>query len=315
MSAFTSKPASFAFLLSVVAASAACSSSGSGGSASNDDGGPDSTAESGSDDATASDSPSNDGPAVGPSDASEAGNGDSGASGDASADAPPVDASPEAAHDASVDAGADAAVDSETDAGADVAVDVAEDVAVDVAVDAPHEAGGPPIRLFDGNSPGGALGGRSGIDTLCANAAQTEAGPRFANVHGFITVNVTDEIKDMPANYGVPTDRPIESSTGAVVASDWSHLLGGSIDIALTSADVILSGNFWYSGSNPDGSIATTPVDGGGVHPFTCSGWTDGATLFDGAYGLAYSTTSNWMTSGGQATCGLGSYRVLCLGW
>jgi hypothetical protein len=210
---------------------------------------------------------------------------------------------------------ADASQDAVADAPVDSAVEASVDAPADAPSDAMADASGPVIRIFDGNSPGGALGGRAGIDALCATASQADGGPGSANVHGFISVTDTDEIKDLPSNYGVPTNRPIVSMTGVAIASDWSHLLGGSIGSALTSAGVIVSGNFWYSGSNADGSIATTPVDGGGVHPFTCSGWTSGSGFLDGAYGLAYSTTSTWMASGGQATCGLGGYRVLCLGW
>jgi hypothetical protein len=186
-------------------------------------------------------------------------------------------------------------------------------VSPEASVDAAAPTAG--VFLFDGNADGTVYGGRSGADALCATAAARLADGSFAvsHVHAFLSVSDTDEIRDMPANYGVPTTRPVGSITGAVVATSWSGLLSGTLLQSLDSAGIRTAGSGWYSGSNPDGSVATLVTDGG-VHPYTCSGWTSSDAFLDGEYGYGSATDSTWMGVG-QATCPLGNYSLLCIGW
>jgi hypothetical protein len=218
------------------------------------------------------------------------------------------------------DGATDATGDSEPAPDAPASYDAVADQQADSAnADGGTDGGGPWVYLFDGNSPGGALGGRSGADALCAAsaAALADGGTPLANVHAFLSVSDTDEIRDMPANYGLPTTRPVGSLTGHVLASDWSALLGGSIQQSLGGAGVFV-GTFWYSGSNADGSVATVTIDAGadagGVHPYTCGGWTQPSSFLDGEYGVSGTTTSAWIATS-QATCGFSSYHLLCAGW
>ena len=151
----------------------------------------------------------------------------------------------------------------------------------------------------------GAIGGRSGADVLCGQAALSASGiPISATTRALISVSADDQISDFPARYGVPTDRQITGPNWEVIADDWSDLLDGSIDQALNSAGAHTATNFWYTGSLDDGTVAST----------TCSGWTNGSDLFDGHYGRNYNTDGRWISTG-NATCGAVSYHVLCLAW
>jgi hypothetical protein len=165
----------------------------------------------------------------------------------------------------------------------------------------------PPARLvlFDGGGISGPIGGRSGADVLCGQAAQTTAGiPVSATTRAFLSFSAGDEIRDFPTLYGVPTDRPVTGPNWNVIADDWADLLDGSIDQSLLDAGAQAMTNFWYSGSFSDGAVT----------PYTCSGWTDGSTFFDGRYGSTQQTSSSWIDTG-EATCGLNAYHVLCLAW
>jgi hypothetical protein len=125
-----------------------------------------------------------------------------------------------------------------------------------------------------------------------------------ATTRALISVSVSDEIRDMPGNYGVPIDRPITSHHGLAVSNNWAELLDGSIDQNLASSGVLPSGAFWYSGSLENGSAAIT----------TCSGWTDGSSPFGGRYGSSSFADGRWIDTG-DATCGSQLYHVLCLAW
>jgi hypothetical protein len=165
----------------------------------------------------------------------------------------------------------------------------------------------PPTRLvlFDGGGISGAIGGRSGADVLCGQAAQTTNGiPANATTRAFLTFSAGDEIRDFPSLYGVPTNRPVTGPNWNVIANDWADLLDGTIDQTLLDAGVQTATEFWYSGSTTDGSAS----------PYTCSGWTDGSTSFDGRYGRTLLTDGRWISES-EAKCGVNLYHVLCLAW
>ncbi|MCC6217463.1 MAG: hypothetical protein IT376_21580 [Polyangiaceae bacterium] len=156
------------------------------------------------------------------------------------------------------------------------------------------------VYLFDGGGTDTALGGRAGADALCA--ASTGSLP-ITQSRAFLSVSASDEIRDLPGNYSIPTDQRILGPNGSVIASDWADLLSGTLDRSLADAGVLTS-NFWYSGSGPDGSLDA----------HTCTGWTTDGALFDGHYGVSGQTTSAWISTA-DATCGLAGYHVVCAGW
>lgn len=159
------------------------------------------------------------------------------------------------------------------------------------------------MYLYDSGGTSGAIGGRSGADILCYQAAGSSGLPDDATNRAFISVSANDEIRDLPSNYGVPTDRKIVGPTGIKVADNWADLLDGSIDNSLQAAEVT-SADFWYSGSNADGSLAAEH----------CSGWTEGSHPNQGWYGRPIQA-NDWWISRGPAACGSSNYTVLCVAW
>lgn len=160
-----------------------------------------------------------------------------------------------------------------------------------------YDAGG----TFDGN-----LGGRAGADALCQASGNRPAG--YSNFRAFLSVNAGDEIRDMPGNYGVPTNLPIVGPNGTQLAANWAGLLDGNIDATLAAAAVLGAGGTWWSGSDisADGSCLGTCGSGQ-----ACTNWTSNSP-FDGArIGLSDFTDPDWM-AGGAFACDTTS-SVLCI--
>lgn len=112
---------------------------------------------------------------------------------------------------------------------------------------------------------GAAIGGRAGADTLCQTATNRPSG--YSNYRAFISVSASDEIRDMPANYGVPTSYVVRSPNNTLIANNWADLLDGSINTSLGGAGVYVNGPYdWWSGSTQDGALD-------GVNH--CASWTN----------------------------------------
>lgn len=146
----------------------------------------------------------------------------------------------------------------------------------------------------------GTLGGRSGADSICNSSVGSLT---CSNVRAFISVSASDEIQDMPGNYGVPTDATIKSSNGTTLASNWSSLLSGSITNSLADAAVLSSGDFWWSGSTSAGAVDTSS---------NCSGWSSSSTG-TGRLGFSSTTGSGWIQYSGSGVCNETNDPILCL--
>ena len=215
----------------------------------------------------------------------------------------------DAVSDSSSDALADATSDALTDGAADAPADAPADAAKDAACTPPQVDVGhgcvTPLVLFRGDPASGALGGRAGADALCA-AARPALSHAPASSVAFISVAADDEIRDLPGGKGFATDVPIVGPTGKVIATEWADLLDGTIARSLSAADVLTgTDTFWYSGSDKTGAVTSK----------TCTGWTAASTLFDASYGINSATDEGWIRQSGEATCGLSSYSVLCIGY
>lgn len=166
----------------------------------------------------------------------------------------------------------------------------------------------PELILYEGDSVNsGSFGGRSGADNICATSSKRPSG-LFASFRAFISVDANDEIRDMPSNYSVPTNLPIKSKSGATLANNWADLLDGNIPQPLIFAGVFPDSgseppNYWWSGSNTDGSL---------LNDSTCSGWT--AAGGTGRVGQENETGSRWI-SAGDPDCGSNLGAVLCLAY
>jgi hypothetical protein len=161
-----------------------------------------------------------------------------------------------------------------------------------------------PVIVFDaGPHDGLDFDGRPGLDQHCATAKLAKS-IKGSVTHALISVSAADELRDMPALYGLPTDRSFVGPTGKKIADDFADLLDGSLDQSLNSADVSAA-EFWISGSNVDGSVRKT-----------CNGWTSAVFSQDvtGSYGYPNSADSSWLTvTGGDVYCSASQYTVICV--
>jgi hypothetical protein len=145
----------------------------------------------------------------------------------------------------------------------------------------------------------GDLGGRAGADGIC-NTEKTANFPTLScpHVRAFLTVSDTDEIRDMPGNYGVPTNAPVQRRDGTIIDSSFPALLDGNIMASIDPTQPIY-GNFW-SGAGNDGSTMQV-----------CDGWTNGTS--GGGSNGHFRETQNWLFYGGSACYAM--YHLVCLCW
>ncbi len=138
-------------------------------------------------------------------------------------------------------------------------------------------------------------------DEACSLSANR---PPMTNVRAFISISATDEIRDMPANYGVPTDLPILGPTG-VIAVNWADLLDGTIASTLADAGVLVAqywGTYWSGSSTTGGAVGDT-----------CSDWSSASATNQGNVGDEESVDLYWITSI-VGSCN-GPHYIVCIAW
>jgi hypothetical protein len=145
----------------------------------------------------------------------------------------------------------------------------------------------------------GNLGGRTGADNKCnldSNKPST-CGSGWA----FISVNSSDEIRDMPTTKSINTNSAwyfkSGSASAAQAATSWANLLDGSVDSVPSTGGLA---SVYWTGSGNDGSLSTD----------YCAGWTDQSNSYAGRRGYN-ANTSNWLDSGTNGMCYL-QQSVLC---
>ncbi|MBI4928432.1 MAG: DUF1554 domain-containing protein [Anaerolineae bacterium] len=161
----------------------------------------------------------------------------------------------------------------------------------------------PAPTIYSAGGHNGNLGGRSGADALCS--AATNKPNNFTHYRAFISVTTNDEIRDMPANYGVPTNLPITSSNSNLLANNWAELLDGNLANSLADAGVLPDNSIWWSGSQSDGSL---------LNFYECAGWTNSTTSRSGEIGLSHQIDSFWI-SGYNTMCSDSTASLLCLAY
>jgi hypothetical protein len=125
-------------------------------------------------------------------------------------------------------------------------------------------------------------------------------------VHAFINVTASDEIRDMPSNYAVPTNAPIQSASATTIANDWADLLDGSIIVSIQAAGVTADNFFWSGEDGSSGGAGAVSATN------TCSGWASSAgNPAEGALGYAPHTASTWLNGGGMYCDN--AYPILCV--
>ncbi len=157
----------------------------------------------------------------------------------------------------------------------------------------------PIILLFATDTVVGSdIQSRANADSLCEVAAASQDIACSTDIRGFISIDQSDEIRDMPANYSVPTGLPIYSKQQIEIQSDWASLLGGSILSTLSDAQI--TDGLWWSGSTSAGALAAD----------NCGSWQVGALT--GQTGINNTTGSAWIESANSPFCSA-STPMLCL--
>lgn len=148
----------------------------------------------------------------------------------------------------------------------------------------------------------GNLGGRSGADTKCnsdANKPSNCTGSAWA----FISVNDTDEIKDMPTTKSVNTAYSwwwVKSSSFSKIALDWADLLNSSIMSPASSVG--------FSGSPSTGSF-----EDGSIYNH-CANWTSTSDAQGGAGNGSSSAVNNiWLKNMYNSCSAQSVYMCACL--
>jgi len=183
-------------------------------------------------------------------------------------------------------------------------------VAEDVSPAAP--ASPVAVVLYGAGVQDGIFGGRAGADALCVTARPAGLPAEYTNFHAFLSVENTtpDQMIDMPANYGVPTNLPITGPIGTLIADNWAHLMvataGNPVHNSLRDAGVTIETNSveYWTGSDGTGNLG-----------ITCTGWTvPGAN--NGNTGVETSTSGNVIGTA-TAGCGGGSafIELVCVGF
>lgn len=139
---------------------------------------------------------------------------------------------------------------------------------------------------------------RTSINTTCDGGKAATC----ASAAALLSFTATDEIRDMPGNYGVPTNVSIRNvaETNEIVPN-WASLVDGNIDSSLSGAGAS-SGNYW-TGSTTTGAL-------GADH---CLGWASTSGGQDGTTGNSNFSNGDWLDNN-TAPC-TGSRGVLCICW
>lgn len=147
-------------------------------------------------------------------------------------------------------------------------------------------------------SPGN-LGSRSSLDGSCVQPWG------YSNYHAFIGYSNADSIANMPSNYGIPINLPVQSLSNVIISADWASLMDGNIDVTLNFAGVVSS--TWWSGVEDEfGNF----IDGTTLN---CDGWTNDTSLFTGNFGVRNQTDATWIKSGTR-DCSLAA-AVVCIAY
>lgn len=148
----------------------------------------------------------------------------------------------------------------------------------------------------------GNLGGRAGADLFCADNKPSNLSVDCTNLHAFLSVSDTDEIRDMVDNYNYQGGHVYwwnnEKKMLVRLASSWADMLDGSIEFS-QEVGTGISTNVW-GGSYDDGRLSN----------HTCGGWSDSS--LPGAVGYGAVTDSGWFNGSG-GTWGTSLYYLRCL--
>ena len=116
------------------------------------------------------------------------------------------------------------------------------------------------IVFFSTQSVKGDFGGRSGADQICRNNLDNNSVFMFhnncSNVRALISVDANDEIRDMVANYGVPTDRELRGTNDVKFGTSWDNITSESFLIPMSNAVLPFGGSRAWGGTGDGGALS-----------------------------------------------------------
>lgn len=167
------------------------------------------------------------------------------------------------------------------------------------------------VILYQGDSThDGNFGGRLGIDALCQSAINKPI--EKPEARGFISIDAGDTIKNMPFNHYFPSEVPIKSKSGNIVADNWNDLTDGTIKNTLFILGVLPNSTQWWSGSDAlaFGNLASSPDPEEHCNNFTNNG------AANGQLGLSTLSDNYWMAgSAGSGVICSSLYNYLCIAY
>ena len=120
-----------------------------------------------------------------------------------------------------------------------------------------------------------------------------------SNIRAFISVENTDQLKDMPSNYGIPENKVIISVAGNILVEQWDDLIGKDLEAGLFYQNI---GSFYnWTGSNSNGEANST-----------CEGWSSNESNVQGMMSRNDMTQNNWLEGGSWTWCHQ-KRKLLCI--
>lgn len=160
------------------------------------------------------------------------------------------------------------------------------------------------IILYNAGNYKGNMGSRNTTDALCmSNAPSLPTG--YTAYRSFLAYSNSDSIANMPTNYSIPTNAPIEAYNSSRLADDWADLLNEDILYALSLVG-ITNAPWWSGAENADG----THIDGTTQN---CNGWTSDFFHDFGVTGNPHNSNSTWMVQMSSA-CDQ-AHDLLCIAY
>ena len=157
------------------------------------------------------------------------------------------------------------------------------------------------ITMYNAGTHNGDMGGRAGADALCASSRPTG----YTKSSAFISVDTSDAITGMPANYSISTTAEIKSTNDTSIANNWSDLIAGTFNATLYASGVLpLSNSYWWNG-NRNGDVAGSS---------NCNLWTDGSLTFMGRGAWANATGLSWFGNG-ATSCSSTNVYLVCVAY
>ena len=148
----------------------------------------------------------------------------------------------------------------------------------------------------------GDVGGRTGADSFCSNWSFKI--PKnlnsCSNIRALISISSTDEVRDMPSNYSLPSDKPVFNERGHIIADNLTHLVSGNnlYNKLIGIQELFPSGNSYYW---------TGTSSGGELNSNNCSGFSS-----DGGNGQIHVESRFYFGESSTLSCGNSSF-LICL--